>query len=108
MNYQEPRRCVECGESFVITDGNVRYFVERSLALPKRCEPCRRVAREHKQEAFGEITLDCRLCDQPFVLTSGEQQFFASHGLRPPKTCRACRDLRRRSRGGADEHGSTL
>ena len=37
--------CRECGRSFAVTPGEQRFFLERSLQIPKRCAECRRVRR---------------------------------------------------------------
>jgi len=33
--------CKECGEEFVITMGEYRFFISHGLSLPKRCKSCR-------------------------------------------------------------------
>lgn len=47
-------RCVDCGLSFAMSPGEQRYFDERDLDLPRRCQPCRqarRTARGHDSHA---------------------------------------------------------
>ena len=39
--------CNRCGRSFVWSEGEQRYYKERGLHPPKRCEPCR---AKHKNE----------------------------------------------------------
>ncbi len=34
-------QCVDCGQTFTITAGEQRFFLEKGLALPKRCKACR-------------------------------------------------------------------
>lgn len=38
--------CVDCGELFVWSEGEQRYYQERGLSQPKRCKNC----RSHKHE----------------------------------------------------------
>jgi hypothetical protein len=37
----EGRVCVDCGEAFVLTEGEIAFFARRGLMVPKRCEDCR-------------------------------------------------------------------
>jgi uncharacterized membrane protein YsdA (DUF1294 family) len=40
--------CVECGRKFVWSYGEQRYYRERGLSAPKRCEECR-ARRKHER-----------------------------------------------------------
>ncbi len=44
--------CVECGRQFVWTYGEQRYYGERGLSPPKRCENCRARRRERTQPSW--------------------------------------------------------
>lgn len=37
----EKKKCVQCGETFTITDSEKQFFENRNLHLPKRCKKCR-------------------------------------------------------------------
>lgn len=37
--------CADCGQEFVFTEGEQRYFWSKGLAEPKRCKPCRVIRR---------------------------------------------------------------
>jgi hypothetical protein len=39
-------RCKDCGDSFLFTEGERQFFVERSLHTPRRCKACRALLRE--------------------------------------------------------------
>jgi hypothetical protein len=39
-------KCVDCGGNFVLTSGEIQFFQDRKLNLPKRCSECRRKRRE--------------------------------------------------------------
>ena len=39
------RMCVDCGGAFTLTAGEVSFFAQRALMLPKRCGPCRRARK---------------------------------------------------------------
>jgi hypothetical protein len=34
-------RCVDCGQMFTMTNGEVEYFNAKGMAIPKRCKECR-------------------------------------------------------------------
>lgn len=36
-------KCVDCGNSYVMSDSEVKKFNETKTALPKRCRSCRRL-----------------------------------------------------------------
>jgi hypothetical protein len=42
QNALRPQECKQCGGDFSITSAEVRFFLSRSLHLPKRCKKCRR------------------------------------------------------------------
>ncbi len=44
--------CVECGRQFVWTYGEQRYYRERGLSPPKRCENCRARRRERTRPSW--------------------------------------------------------
>lgn len=48
-------QCVDCGQTFTITAGEQRFFLEKGLALPKRCKPCREKRRKDKQQKDGQF-----------------------------------------------------
>ena len=39
-------KCVDCGANFVLTSGEIQFFHDRKLNLPKRCPECRQKRRE--------------------------------------------------------------
>lgn len=41
----EQKECIDCGDFFNITQGEVNYFVQHELVSPKRCKPCRAIRR---------------------------------------------------------------
>jgi ribosomal protein L36 len=42
--------CRDCNADFVITSSQRKWFIERSLTVPKRCPACR-LARRQEREA---------------------------------------------------------
>lgn len=43
------KTCKDCGASFVITEDNKKWFEERKLYLPERCEACRKKRKDAKR-----------------------------------------------------------
>jgi len=41
-------RCIDCGKSFIFTEGEQEYFKKRELYPPKRCYFCRKKRKEKK------------------------------------------------------------
>ena len=41
-------KCKDCGEEFVITEGEQKFYKERNLNLPKRCKNCRQKRNQAK------------------------------------------------------------
>lgn len=39
--------CVDCGEEFIFSVGEQRYFISKGLSIPKRCSECRLSRRQH-------------------------------------------------------------
>jgi hypothetical protein len=37
--------CADCGQEFIFTEGEQRYFWSKGLAEPKRCKACRVIRR---------------------------------------------------------------
>ncbi len=35
------RKCIQCGKDFQLSDGEIKFYKEKGLELPKRCEECR-------------------------------------------------------------------
>lgn len=41
--------CAECGQEFVLTEGERRFFKSKALAQPRRCSPCRAARRQERE-----------------------------------------------------------
>lgn len=44
-------KCKDCGIFFAMTDEEKKYYTNRGLSIPKRCESCRRKRRGCKNES---------------------------------------------------------
>lgn len=45
--------CVDCGENFLFSKGEQRYFQSKRLSTPKRCPECRAERRKRIVPAEG-------------------------------------------------------
>lgn len=36
------KKCKDCGASFVITEANQKWFIDRNFNMPVRCPSCRK------------------------------------------------------------------
>lgn len=43
--------CKQCGKEFELTDGEIKFYKDKGLSLPKRCEECRKANRTEKDGA---------------------------------------------------------
>lgn len=46
LEMTEKNICKECGEEFLISEGEKLFYDERELAYPKRCKSCRQAKKE--------------------------------------------------------------
>ena len=60
--------CVECSDLFEINEGEESFYIQRSLAMPKRCKPCRthrkqQTNEEPKENNHAPPSLSIIYCD---------------------------------------------
>jgi Probable zinc-ribbon domain len=46
--------CENCGQTFVLTEGEQQMYTGQGMAAPKICKACRRARRDEASEALGE------------------------------------------------------
>ena len=49
INERQVVICVECGKPFTISDNERQWFIDKNLALPKRCFPCRQKRKQERE-----------------------------------------------------------
>lgn len=51
MSELEPytQLCRDCGDSFTLTAGELDFYHDRNLVLPKRCADCRKARRAERE-----------------------------------------------------------
>ena len=43
-------KCKDCGQPFVFTEGEQRFYAEREYTEPKRCKPCRDAKKAEREQ----------------------------------------------------------
>lgn len=58
----EKRVCVEsdCKAEFIISEDNLKFFKDKGLVPPKRCEACRERRKREAGSAFGDVSRNIR------------------------------------------------
>ena len=66
--------CVECKDTFQLKDGEMDFYVQKGLSIPKRCRSCRKdrkngIQSKMRKGIIKEVECDhCyRLTEVPFV-----------------------------------------
>lgn len=44
------RKCKQCGKEFVLSDSEIKFFNDKNLELPKRCNECRKENKNNNKE----------------------------------------------------------
>ena len=44
----ESYNCVDCNDSFILTDEEKKFYLRKNLTIPKRCSDCRDINRLNK------------------------------------------------------------
>lgn len=84
LNRSIRRRCLDCGEEFMISPRSQEYYQENDLALPKRCKKCRNTRKE-----VCEVRT-CIDCGAEFTINMNQKKFYLERGLNTPKRCPEC------------------
>ncbi len=45
--------CQDCGEEFVFTESEQKFYSERGFQDPKRCKPCRDKRKARRRDSGG-------------------------------------------------------
>ena len=85
-------QCIECKNIFSIGEGEVEFYIQRELQLPKRCGPCRTERKNNPKKTVSIISESQKPtsqeveCDHCYRLTQ------LSFTPRPNKAvyCRIC------------------
>lgn len=46
----QEKKCVQCGKSFTMFDDEIAFFNRKNLSIPKRCQACRDLNKQKKQD----------------------------------------------------------
>ena len=44
------QKCKQCGKEFELSDSEIKFYKDKGLTLPKRCEDCRKANKAQKEE----------------------------------------------------------
>lgn len=47
------QKCKQCGKDFELSDSEIKFYKDKGLSLPKRCEDCRKANRAQKEESHA-------------------------------------------------------
>ena len=48
------RQCKDCGKSFVINEGQQKWFKSKGFSFPVRCKACRQIRKQQKEAKKNE------------------------------------------------------
>ena len=82
--------CIKCGNTFVMTPTEIKFYREHGYVMPRRCPQCR-----VDKNDVTEVT--CKDCGRTFTVSAREKDYFVSRGLSIPKRCRQCRQFRKQN-----------
>ena len=80
--------CERCGETFVMSPAEQKFYNEHNLMIPKRCPECRKL-RQQTEEFI------CKDCNAPFTISKLELEYYKEHDMHIPKRCKKCREFKR-------------
>ena len=80
--------CVKCGNEFVMSPTEIKFYREHDYEMPKRCPDC----RVDKADVTEVV---CKDCGATFEVSAREKDYFVSRGLSIPKRCKSCREFRK-------------
>lgn len=80
--------CIDCGNNFMMSPAEQKFYLIRGYHIPKRCPQCRKV----KQTI---TTYTCKDCGKQFTLNNQELSFYKRQNLQIPKRCSDCRKIKK-------------
>ena len=46
-------KCQDCGDEFILSEGEQEFYNKKGLAEPKRCKSCRKKRKERRNKENG-------------------------------------------------------
>ena len=80
--------CNRCGDEFIMSPAEQKYYEEKGFTIPKKCPKCR------KLRSVVE-TRTCIDCNKEFTIDQIQKEFFEEQGFELPKRCPSCRKFRK-------------
>ena len=89
-NVLQPKtiKCFICGNDFVFSPAEQKYFESKGFADPKSCPVCRKLRSVH-------VSHTCVDCNAVFTTSAYLEAVYKSKGLEPPTRCESCRAIKR-------------
>lgn len=81
------QKCTSCGEEFVITPAEQKYYFSKDFELPKRCKNCRKKKKE-------KTIITCVDCGVEFEIDEIQKEYYKNNNLHIPKRCPECRIIK--------------
>jgi len=82
----ERRICPDCQRSWLLSEGEIAFMVQRNLALPRRCPSCRRARGVMRQRPVRKA----RVAQRPPHDEIRERRWWTSAGMRRARSDRQC------------------
>lgn len=57
-------KCLSCGASFNVNEGEVKFYTSKSLDIPKRCKPCRKEKKRNRRRTARILSSALKGADQ--------------------------------------------
>jgi hypothetical protein len=63
------RKCVQCGKEFDLSEGEIKFYKDKGLTLPKRCKECREANKGNKSNTDHKGNTDNKDKEEPVADT---------------------------------------
>ncbi len=84
------RKCIRCGDEFVISPAEQKIFEKKGFDFPKRCKSCRFDLRQN-------VKLICVDCGKEFEISQSEKESLEAKGFAIPKRCKSCIEFKKQA-----------
>lgn len=89
--YQLEIECNRCGDKFIMSPAEQKYYKEKGLSIPKKCPKCRELRKVVE-------TRKCVDCNAEFTIDAIQKEFYEENGYQLPKRCPECRKIKKQAK----------
>ncbi len=68
------RKCVQCGKEFYLSEGEIKFYKDKGLTLPKRCKECREANKGNRGKEDNKVNDDNKDNKEAPAANSGEHK----------------------------------